>query len=95
MWEERDEFVAFWVGLKPHAFLILLTTVNLILILYISNYCSISLKISLNYLIMLKWREEVECLELIIWKDDRKFYKVVPCYKNLTATWDSKEFKAY
>lgn len=44
---------------------------------------------------MLKWREEIECIELVIFRDDIQFYTVVPCHENLKDTLDSKEFKNY
>lgn len=44
---------------------------------------------------MLKSREEIECIELIILRDDMQFYKVASWYENLKGTLDSKEFKDY
>lgn len=44
---------------------------------------------------MLKWREEIEYIELIILRDDMQFYKVVSWYENLKGTLDCKEFKDY
>ena len=42
---------------------------------------------------MLKWREEIECIELVLLRDDMQFYKVVPAHDNLKGTLDSKDLK--
>ena len=93
--DEKGErwIVATWVCFNSHVFLILLTTLSLILILYI--HCHFGLKFhwtALSYAQM-KRRNWMHCTCSVgRWC---VVCKVLPCCENLKGTLDSREFKVY